>query len=301
MIWTKKNIPDQTGKTVIVTGANTGIGFETALGLYEAGAQVILACRNRYSGEEACRAISRAKGTGSVEFALLDLSSLSSVRQFAASFRENHSQLNLLINNAGIMTPPAAKTAEGYESQFGVNFLAHFALTGHLYDLLNATPGSRIVTVSSLAYHYGAINFDNLKLELPYDPFREYCQSKLADLLFTIELQRRITAAGEPSISVATHPGVTKSSLSRYMTAEAIQGAIDTFGALMETAQGALPVLYAAVAADVMPGGFYGPDSDSGLRGYPILTDMGENARDEITAQKLWNTAELAAKVNFQI
>lgn len=301
MMWTKKDIPDQTGKIAIVTGANAGIGFETALGLYEAGAQVILACRNRESGEEACRAISRSKGSGFVEFALIDLSSLSSVRQFAEFFKTTHSQLDLLINNAGIMTPPATKTAEGYELQFGVNFLGHFALTGNLYDLLDRTLGSRIVTVSSLAYHYGSINFDNLKLELPFDPFREYCQSKLADLIFSIELQRRITAAGESSISVAAHPGVTISSLSRHMTADAIQGAIDSLGPMMETAQGALSVLYAAVATGVVPGGFYGPDSDGGLRGYPVITDVGDNARDEIVGRKLWNESEIAAKVKFHI
>jgi NAD(P)-dependent dehydrogenase (short-subunit alcohol dehydrogenase family) len=197
------------------------------------------------------------------------------------------------------MTPPQAFTADGYESQFGVNFLGHFALTGHLYPLIKKTKDSRIVTVTSLAYTQGNIDFDNLRSEKSYDAFREYCQSKLADLLFTIELQRRITAKGDGVLSLASHPGVTKTELGRHMSAEAIAVAVERLGPLMETEQGALPSLYAAVSKQVEGGKFYGPDADGGLRGYPAVTSILENALDKIAAKKLWEMAEAATGIVF--
>ena len=289
---TKNDIPDQSGKIAVITGANVGIGYETAIALYEAGAHVVLACRDMDSGKLAIEKIANGTGKGSVALMYIDLSSLASVTQFAASIKKTYTKVDLLINNAGVMTPPLSKTAEGYEMQFGVNFLGHFALTLNLRKLMVNAPESRIVTVTSLAYHYGTINFDNLKLEMSYDPFREYCQSKLADLVFAVELQRRINAAGEQLYSVAAHPGVTRSSLSRHMSAADIENAIIQFGTLMDTARGALSVLYAATANEIIPGGFYGPDSDGGLRGYPVLTEIGENASDEILGKKLWTEAE---------
>jgi NAD(P)-dependent dehydrogenase (short-subunit alcohol dehydrogenase family) len=291
-MWTKNDIPDQSGKVVVITGANVGIGYETAIALYEAGAHVVLACRDMERGKLAFEKIVNSAGKGSVALIYIDLSSLASVTKFSASVKKTYPKIDLLINNAGVMIPPSSKTTEGYEMQFGVNFLGHFALTLNLYELLVNAPGSRIVTVTSLAYHYGTINFNNLRLEMTYDPFREYCQSKLADLIFAIELQRRINASGEQLYSVAAHPGVTKSSLSRHMSAADIEKAISQFGMLMDTAQGALSILYAATAKDVIPGGFYGPDSDGGLRGYPVLTEIGENANNEILGKKLWNEGE---------
>jgi len=300
-MWTKKNIPDQTGKTVIVTGANAGIGYETALALYEAGAQVILACRNLKSAKEAIVKIKELKGKGSLEAALLDLSSLTSVRKFAEAFIQKHQQLHLLINNAGVMIPPASKTTEGYELQFGVNFLGHFALTGYLYSLLNNTPASRIVTVSSLAYLRGVIDFDNLRSEIDYEPMREYSQSKLADLIFSIELQRRIAAANDQTVSIAAQPGANKTELARHMSEEAHAAAVERIGALMEPWQGALPSLYAAVSADAIPGKLYSPDQDGGYRGYPAEAEITPNALDEAVAKKLWAFAEEVTGVHYPI
>lgn len=161
-MWTKKNIPDQTGKTIIITGANTGIGFETALALYEAGAHVVLACRNLEKAENSRVTLQAQHGKGTLETGVLDLSDLNSVKQFADTFLQNHKQLHVLINNAGVATPPASKTTEGYELQFGVNFLGHFALTGRLYPLLKATPDARIITLASNGYQDAVIDFDNL-------------------------------------------------------------------------------------------------------------------------------------------
>ncbi|MDB5086869.1 MAG: short-chain dehydrogenase/reductase [Mucilaginibacter sp.] len=291
-MWTKNNMPDQTGKIAIVTGANAGIGFETALALYEAGAHVVLACRSLKNAEETLVKIKEKEGKGTLETALLDLSDLSLVKQFAEAFIQKHRQLHLLINNAGVMIPPASKTTDGYELQFGVNFLGHFALTGYLYPLLNATPGSRIVTVSSMAYLHGGIDFDNLRSEKDYDPMREYCQSKLANLLFSIELQRRIVAAGDQTISVAAQPGANKTELARHMSEEAFNAAVARVGELMDPWQGALPSLYAATSADAKGGELYGPDQDGGYRGYPALATVTPNASDEEVAKKLWNWSE---------
>ena len=292
-------MPDQTGKTVIVTGANAGIGFETALALYEAGAHVVLACRNLANAEQALIKIKEQKGKGTLETALLDLADLPSVKQFADVFIQDHKQLHLLINNAGVMIPPASKTAQGYELQFGVNFLGHFALTGYLYPLLDATAGSRIVTVSSMAYLHGVIDFDNLKSEKDYEPMREYCQSKLANLLFTKELQRRITVANDQTVSIASQPGANKTELARHMSQEAFAAAVERVGELMDPWQGALPSLYAATSADAKGGELYGPDKDGGYRGYPALATVTPNALDEVVAKKLWEWAEEATSVYY--
>jgi len=300
-MWTKNDIPDQSGKTAIVTGANTGIGLETALALYEAGAHVVLAGRNLDSTQQAITKIKAQKGAGTLEAALLDLASLASVKQFAETFLQNHRQLHLLINNAGVMIPPASKTADGFELQFGVNFIGHFALTGHLYPLLKATPGSRVVTVSSLAYLHGSIAFDNLRSERSYDPMREYAQSKLADIMFSIELQRRINTAKDKVLSIAAQPGANRTELARHMNPEAFTAAVERVGELMEPWQGALPSLYAAVAADAAGAALYGPDKDGGYRGYPTRADIIPGALDESVAQKLWSMAEEATGVRYPL
>jgi NAD(P)-dependent dehydrogenase (short-subunit alcohol dehydrogenase family) len=300
-MWTKNNMPDQTGKTVIVTGANAGIGFETALALYENGAQVILACRSLKNAEEALFRIQQQKGKGTLETGLLDLSDLVSVKKFAETFIQQHRQLHLLINNAGVMLPPASKTAQGWELQFGVNFIGHFALTGYLYPLLNGTPGSRIVTLSSLAYLRGVIDFDNLRSEGSYDPMREYAQSKLANLLFTLELQRRITVTNGQAVSLAAQPGATATELARHMSKEAFNAALERVGPLMEAAQGALSTLYAAVSPDIVKPALYGPDQDGGYRGFPALATITPNALDETVAKKLWDLAEEATGVHFPV
>ena len=298
-MWSTEDMPDQSGKTVIVTGANSGIGFESVKALYAKGAYVILACRDLVKARAAMDSIYKRPSPGKLEAALLDLSSLSSVKTFADVLLKRGTPLNMLINNAGIMNPPLTFTAEGFESQFGINFLGHFALSAHLYPLLHKAEGARIVTVSSLAYTYGAIDFGNLRAETSYDAFREYCQSKLADLLFTIELRRRIFSKGDEVLSVAAHPGVTRTDLSRFMSAEEIEGFAERLGPSMEVAQGALPVLFAAVSPDIFNGGFYGPDADGGLRGYPGSAPILDNALDPFVAAKLWNVAQTATGLDF--
>lgn len=298
-MWTKDNIPDQTGKTVIVTGANAGIGYETALALYEKGAHVVLACRDLYKANAAADAIQKTESGGSVEVLELDLSDFDSVKTAADAFKAKHQKLDLLINNAGVMVPPASKTAQGFELQFGTNVLGHHALTGYLYPLLKATPNSRIVTVSSLVYHLGAIDYTNLKSEKDYDPTREYAQSKLANLMFTLQLQKRIDAAGDGVLSVASHPGVTGTDLARYISKKQFDEMIEVYGELMPAWQGALPSLYAAVSDEVAGGDFIGPDQDGGLRGYPEKAEILPVALDEGGAEKLWVYAEEATGVKF--
>jgi NAD(P)-dependent dehydrogenase (short-subunit alcohol dehydrogenase family) len=298
-MWTKDNMTDQTGKTAIVTGANAGVGFETALALYEKGALVIVACRSMDKSQEAIEKIKQHPGAGTLEPGLLDLSSLASVKQFAADFTARHNELHILINNAGVMRPPAAKTPEGFELQFGVNFIGHFVLTGLLYPILKATPGSRIVTVSSNAYLRGKIDFGNFRLEKPYDPGAEYAQSKLADLLFSIELQRRIGKTSDPVLSIAAQPGANNTGLLQHMGEEELKAAIARVGPLMEPWQGALPSLYAGTAADAIPGALYGPDQDGGYRGYPAQADIEPHALDEEVAKKLWEYAEEMTWVVF--
>lgn len=298
-MWTKKDIKDQSGKTVIVTGANSGIGFETALALYEAGAHVVLACRDLNKAEQAIVKLEQQKGKGSLEIALLDLSSLPSVKQFAESFASSHTRLDILINNAGVMLTPALKTEQGYELQFGVNFLGHFALTGHLYPLLKSTSNSRVVTVSSMAYLHGAIDFDNLKSENSYESFREYCRSKLADILLSVELERRITVAGDKVVSIAAQPGANKTELSRHMSEDDYNAAVERIGELMDPWQGALPSLYAAVSPDAIGGRLYGPDRDGGYRGFPAEAAITAEGLDREVAKKLWDLAEQITGVQF--
>lgn len=300
-MWTKNNMPDLSGKTAMVTGANTGLGFETALALYEAGAHVILACRNQASAEEAMDLLWQKGGKGTLELGILNLASLKAIEEFASGIKQRHRKLHILINNAGVMIPPASKTAEGFELQFGVNFLGHFALTGHLYPLLKKTEGAKVVTVSSLAYLRGEINFDNLRSEIDYDPMREYQQSKLGNILFSLELQRRIEQAGDKVISIATQPGANKTDLIRHMSNEEYEEALKRFGVLMEAWQGALPALYAASEPAALGGRLYGPDQDGGVRGYPAEAEIIPKALDEELAKKLWNWATEASGIDFPI
>jgi len=293
-MWTKENIPSLVGKTAIVTGANTGIGFETALALYEAGANVLLACRSMANAEAAITAMHQHKGSGTLEAALLDLSSFDAIRAFADQFRKQHQQLHLLINNAGVMVPPPSFTKEGYELQFGTNFLGHYILTGHLYDMLKATPGARVVTVSSGAYRRGNIDFENLRSEKDYDAMREYSQSKLANLMFAFELQRRIERAGGEVLSIGVQPGANKTELSRHMNPAEFEAAVQRVGALMDPWQGALPSLYAATVEGVQGGEFYEPDQDNGYRGYPAKVTAEPHANDPVVAARLWAFAEKA-------
>lgn len=298
--WTPTNIPDQTGRTAIVTGSNTGIGYETALELARKGAHVVLACRSRAKGEEAVHRIESTNLSGTVELILLDLGSLDSIHGFSEAFNSGHERLDLLINNAGVMVPPFGTTAEGFESQIGVNYIGHFVLTGLLIDKLIATAGSRIVTLSSLAHRNGKIDFNTFTGEqlhdgADYKPMTAYMQSKLADLMFAIELQYRLREAGSGTISLAAHPGFTATDLQRH------SGLWDRLVGLYSNSppQGALPTLYAATALHAEPGGYYGPDGFYEARGYPAPSKVMQKARERQVARRLWSYAEEATGVRF--
>lgn len=215
--WINANLQSQKGKTILVTGGNSGIGYYAALALAKVGADVIIAGRNAKRVDQAVRDIKAEGIEGSINAGIVDLASLKSVQEYAEQFRTKYSRLDVLINNAGVMMPPEGATEDGFESQFGINFIGHFALTGRLYDMLKSTPGSRVVTLSSIAHRGAQIDFDNLRLEKPYDTRREYYQSKLADIIFTLELGRRSDAKGDGVLSVACHPGFTKTELQRHL------------------------------------------------------------------------------------
>ena len=303
--WTSDHILDQHNRTAVVTGANTGIGYETARALAKKGAHVVLACRNEEKGEDAARRIEAESPAGSVELMRLDLGSLDAVRAFAEAFGEKHDRLDLLVNNAGVMVPPFGTTEDGFELQFGVNVLGHFALTGLLLDRLASTSGSRVVTVSSLAHRQGEMDLGRIRGAdfrdggnpdgAAYKPWRAYGQSKLGDLLFAIELQRRLSAAGHETISLAAHPGFTKTDLQRNSGASAFVGRL--LG--MEAERGALPTLYAATAPEAEPGGYYGPDGFYEMRGDPAPAKVMPQAQDEETARRLWETSEELTDVRY--
>lgn len=293
--WTAVQMPDQTGRVAIVTGANSGIGFETAKGLAAKGATVVLTARNRAKGEAAVEEILLAKPAGSVRLMLLDLADLASVRAFAAGFLAEFDRLDLLINNAGVMAlPQRTETVDGFEMQFGTNHLGHFALTGLLWDLLVKTPGSRVVNVSSSAHRGGRMRWDDLQSKDSYSPFVAYGQSKLANLLFTNELQRRVNAAGLEVMVTAAHPGWTVTNL---QTHSGIAGFLNPFFG-QQPPMGALPTLYAATAPDVVAAGYYGPDGLMEMRGYPKAVGRSAAAQDAAAA-RLWAVSEELTGVDF--
>lgn len=301
-MWTKENIPDLKGKTALVTGGNTGIGYETVKALYEKGANVTLAARDEKKAIEAVEKIkSETKGIGTLEIGILNLANLSQIKTFADEFKSKHIQLDILINNAGVMIPPASKTDDGFELQFGVNFLGHFALTGNLFPLLKSSPNARIVTLSSgAATLTDGIDFENLKLEKPYNEWRSYAVSKLADILFTYELDRKIKAAGLNIISLAAHPGVTRTDLQRHIPGEQLEEMFSEFDEVMQPWQGALPSLFAATDTLVRGGEFFGPDGEKEHSGYPALSRHSTPAMNDVAlAEKLWDYAEDITEVDF--
>jgi len=289
MKWTAADIPELSGRLAVVTGANAGIGFENARILAQKGARVVLACRDPGRGEAAAERIRALEPTGTVELGRLDLFDLGSVRTFAASIGD---PVDLLINNAGIMVPPLSRSAEGFESQLAVNFLGHFALTGLLLDRLEAAVAPRVVTVSSLAHRGGRIDFDRLRGER-YWAWREYKQSKLADLMFAIELERRLRKAGCKTISTAAHPGVTKSDLQRHSRLIDLAARLFAMGA----AAGSLPSLRAAFDAE--GGSYWGPRGINEMWGAPAPARIDRRAKDPEVAAKLWALAEEATGVRW--
>jgi len=293
--WTSENIPDQSGRVAIVTGANSGIGYETARALAHKGATVIMACRSVEKGQVAAHKIQDEDPQGTVAVMALDLANLSSVRDFAEGFKREFQRLDLLINNAGVMMlPDCTKTADGFEMQFGTNHLGHFALTGLLLETISRTPGARVVMVSSTAERFGRMNFDNLNAEQLYDKQAAYGQSKLANLLFTAELQRRFEAASMDAIAVAAHPGWTTTNLQRH-TRLRLLNPIFAQGPEM----GALPTLYAATSPDVRGGDYFGPGGFMQMRGYPTKVKPTDRSKDEADAKKLWEVSEEVTGITF--
>lgn len=303
--WTTADMPDLTGKVAIVTGANSGLGYETALALAQKNARVVMACRNQEKGERARAQIAEQAPEAALDLRRLDLADLSSVRAFAGAVRADYDRLDMLINNAGVMALPYRETADGFEMQFGTNHLGHFALTGLLLDLLLATPEARVVTVSSLVHRRGRLNFDDLQSQKQYSKWGAYGQSKLANLLFAYELQRRLTAVSADTISVAAHPGYAATQLQEAgpnMEGSTLQRQImDLANKLFaqSAAMGALPTLYAATAPEVRGGEFYGPDGFGGARGYPVCTDSSPRSHDVAAAIKLWQVSEELTGVTY--
>ncbi len=294
--WDATQMPDQSGRVAIVTGANSGIGFETAKGLAEKGAMVVMACRNQAKGESAASSIRQEKPLGRVQAMTLDLSSLASVRAFVAEFSSKFDRLDLLINNAGVMAlPKRLETADGFEMQFGTNHLGHFALTGLFWDMLVKTPGSRVVNVSSGAHRAGRMAWDDLQSKKSYSPFGAYSQSKLANLLFTYELQRRLDRAGIQTVATAAHPGWTATNLQAH---SGVAGFLNPFFG-QKPPMGALPTLYAATAPDVVPNGYYGPDGFLEMKGYPKRTESNTRSHDLEAAKRLWAVSEDLTAVSF--
>jgi NAD(P)-dependent dehydrogenase (short-subunit alcohol dehydrogenase family) len=293
--WTFQDIPDQAGRTAVVTGANTGIGLETARMLALKGANVVLACRRMDRAKGALDKILAEKPAGRVSVSALDLSDLESVAAFAASFSETHERLDLLINNAGVMIPPLGRTKQGFELQLGTNHLGHFALSARLLPLLERT-GARIVVVSSTAQNFGRIVMDDLNWERrPYDAWSAYGQSKLANMMFALELQRRLSAAGSKVLVAAAHPGWTATDLQRE--SRVVQFFNPFFA--MKPLDGALPTLRAATDPAASPASYWGPARFFELNGPPVEARIPRRARDEALAAKLFDASEKLTGVSF--
>ena len=282
------------GKTAIVTGSNTGLGFETALGLYKKGAKVYVACRDKEKGLDAIERMKAISSGGELIYGHLDLASLSSIKVFAEKVIATENRLDLLVNNAGVMIPPPSKSEEGFELQFGVNFLGHFALTGHLFNLLESTTDSRVVTLSSIAHRGANIDFDNFRLEKPYNNWREYGQSKLADLIFALEFEKRLRNNNCQLMSLAAHPSFSKTDLQKYMD----KVMLDSLE-LMTAKEGAQPTLAACLRPDAKGGQYWGPDGYNEQKGKPALAKIDSVALDEKLNAKLWDWAKKITEVNF--
>jgi NAD(P)-dependent dehydrogenase (short-subunit alcohol dehydrogenase family) len=301
-LWTTADVPGQAGRTAVVTGANSGIGFEAARVLAEHGAAVILACRDTGKAKNAAARIAVTAPQAAVTVVRLDLASLASVREAAEEIRAGHDALDLLINNAGLMMPPRGVTADGFELQIGTNHLGHFALTGLLLDRLLPAGGSRVVTVSSNGHRVGRINFGDLQSERGYRRMAAYGQSKLANLLFTYELQRRLAAAGARTAALAAHPGTSSTELTRYMPA-ALDIANRALGwAYSQSARmGALPTLRAATDPAASGGEYYGPGGRFEFKGYPRRVQSSARSHDREVQRRLWQESQELTDVTYPV
>jgi NAD(P)-dependent dehydrogenase (short-subunit alcohol dehydrogenase family) len=298
--WTADQIPDQSGRVAVVTGANSGLGLSTARELARAGAEVVMACRNLEKGEAALADIRAAAPGATVTLESLDLGSLESVREFAA---RHQGPIDLLINNAGVMAPPRRETADGFELQIGTNHLGHFALTGLLLERLREREDARVVTLSSNAHKLGRISFGNLQGERRYFRWNAYNQSKLANLLFALELERRLSAAAWTIKSVAAHPGYSATGL-QSAAAPAVDRVVMVVAnavVAQDADMGALPTLYAATEPGLAGGAYVGPDGLAEQRGHPTIVSPTRAARDEQTAKRLWQVSEELTGVSFPV
>jgi NAD(P)-dependent dehydrogenase (short-subunit alcohol dehydrogenase family) len=300
--WTTENMPDLSGKVMIVTGSNSGLGYESVRAFAEKGAEVILACRSAKKGAAAKDKMGNTKGK--IVVMQLDLQDLASVKQFAADFSVNYHRLDVLLNNAGIMTTPYFLTKDGLEGQIGVNHFGHFALTGQLLGRIAETPKSRVVNVSSMAHVTGKMDFDNLLFEngKEYTPMKSYGQSKLANLLFTYELQRYFETKGIDSISVAAHPGVSHTNLTQHIENKLV---FKLFSPLLKLLaqppdRGALPQIRASVDSSVKGAEYYGPMGFKEIRGHPVLVKSTRASRSTEDAKKLWEVSEKLTGTTFK-
>lgn len=301
--WTTANIPDLTGKVIIVTGGNSGIGFEAAKEFARKGAKTILACRNMDKAEAALAEIKAEIPNAPVEIILLDLASLASIHQFANKFIKKYKQLDVLVNNAGIMMVPYSTTEDGFESQIGTNHLGHFALTGLLIEVLLNTPNSRIVNISSGGHRMGKMDFHNLlyKNGKGYGAARAYGRSKLANLLFTYQLQRRFEAIGANAIAVAAHPGGSDTNLGKHLKHTWQFKLLSLFAKyiMQSAAMGALPTIRAAVDPDVTGGQYFGPNGFMEMTGYPIIVPSNAASHNKNDARQLWQISEELTGIHF--
>jgi NAD(P)-dependent dehydrogenase (short-subunit alcohol dehydrogenase family) len=297
--WTTANIPDQTGKNILITGANSGLGFHAAMALSGKGANVIMAVRSLEKGKEAAAQIKSTFPNAKLDIMQLDLSDFDSIRKFSEAFHAKYTSLNVLINNAGVMAIPTKETTkQGYEMQFGINHLGHFALTGLLLDIIKKTPGARVTTQSSgLHKRIDAIHFEDINWEKTYDKWKAYAQSKLANLLFTYELDRQFKAHKINAIATVAHPGFAETNLSRY------SGFVVKYLAnklLAQSAEmGSLPIVRAATEKDAKGGEYYGPTKMGEMRGYPELVKSNNASYDTQAAKKLWDISEKLTGVHF--
>ena len=304
--WTAADVPDQRGRVAIITGGTGGLGLETARVLAVSGATVVLAGRDPVKLETASSQLVVAQPDASVQTAEIDLASLESVRKAAAELAGRYPNIDLLINNAGVMMSPYGLTKDGYELQFGTNHLGHFALTGLLIRQLLATPGSRVVTVSSNAHRAGRMNFEDLNSARRYRRSTAYGQSKLANLMFTYELQRRLSAAGARTIALAAHPGTARTDLSRHLSGVAQAAMSSRFSALnswwvQDGSMGALPTLRAATDPDAIGGTYYGPDGPLQLTGYPVVVTSSTRSQNKEAQRRLWIESEQLTGVTYPV
>ena len=302
--WTAQQIPSQAGKVALITGANSGIGYQAAVELARHGAHVLLACRNEVKGQAALARLHKDAPGSSAELVMLDMAFLASIRAFAAQFAGRGVPLDLLINNAGVMALPKREvTADGFERQFGTNHLGHFALTGLLMPQLLAAPAPRVITVASLAHRNGKIDFADLQSEKRYKPWGAYGESKLANILFANELDRKAKESGSKLVSMPVHPGVSVTNIFENGPGskgpKAIVMKIVAPILMQPDAAGALPTLYAATAPEAKGGEYIGPDGFMEMKGSPVVVQPRPQGRDEAVARRLWTVSEELTGVTY--